>query len=183
MAELVIPPQLRERHRRGLARYLAGGEGAVLDRWLELSGMRADGSEFPAELAITRIRGEDPPKFMGYIRDISERKRGQEALEFLVRASDALDESLDLESTLQALARLTVPFLADGCMVDLRGDDGSIRASGELGSRPHLRARARRASASPDRPRRPSSDRPRDANRADGDRARRLRLLPPRHSH
>jgi PAS domain S-box-containing protein len=126
LAELVIPPNLRERHRHGLARYLAGGEGAVLDRWVELSGMRRDGSEFPADLAVTRIRDADPPKFMAYIRDISERKRGQEALQFLVRASDALDDSLDLDSTLQTLARLTVPFLADGCIVDLRAEDGSI---------------------------------------------------------
>jgi PAS domain S-box-containing protein len=126
MAELIIPPHLREKHRHGMARYLAGGAGVVIDRWVELSGMRADGSEFPAELAITAIRDQDPPKFMGFIRDISERKRGREALQFLVRASNALDESLDLETTLQALARLTVPFLADGCMVDLRGDDGSI---------------------------------------------------------
>lgn len=126
LAELVIPPNLRERHRRGLARYLAGAEGSVLDRWVELNGMRADGSEFPAELAVTRIRDTDPPKFMAYVRDISERKRGQEALQFLVRASDALDETLDLDATLQTLARLPVPFLADGCMVDLRADDGSI---------------------------------------------------------
>jgi PAS domain S-box-containing protein len=126
VAELLIPPNLRERHRRGLARYLAGGEGSMLDRWVELNGLRADGTEFPAELAVTRIGDEDPPKFMAYIRDISERKRGRESLQFLVRASDALDESLDLKSTLRALARITVPFLADACMVDLRAEDGSI---------------------------------------------------------
>lgn len=126
LAELLIPPDLRERHRRGLARYLAGGEGSMLNRWVELNGLRADGTEFPAELAVTRIRDTDPPKFMAYIRDISERKREREALQFLVRASDALDESLDLDSTLQTLARVTVPFVADGCMVDLRAEDGSI---------------------------------------------------------
>jgi PAS domain S-box-containing protein len=126
LAELVIPAHLRERHRRALARYLAGGGGAVLGKRMELPGMRSDGSEFPAELTITRIGEDDPPMFMGSVRDVSDRKRDEEELQFLVRASDALDESLDLDTTLHTLARLAVPYLADGCMVDLRNEDGSI---------------------------------------------------------
>ena len=55
MAELIIPPELRERHRAGLRRYLATAQPAVLDRRLEITGMRADGSRFPVELTITRI--------------------------------------------------------------------------------------------------------------------------------
>ena len=46
MAELIIPPELRERHRRGLACYLATGRAALLDRRLEITGMRADGTVF-----------------------------------------------------------------------------------------------------------------------------------------
>ena len=38
MAELIVPPDLRERHRRGLARYLAGGPPRVLDRRIEIDG-------------------------------------------------------------------------------------------------------------------------------------------------
>ena len=55
MAELIVPPHLRDAHRRGLARYLQTKRGVVLDRRLELTGMRRDGSEFPVELTITRI--------------------------------------------------------------------------------------------------------------------------------
>jgi len=51
--EMLIPPAQRERHRRGLAHYLATGEGAVLGRRLELSALRADQTEFPVERAIT----------------------------------------------------------------------------------------------------------------------------------
>jgi PAS domain S-box-containing protein len=54
MADLIVPPSLRRRHRAGLARYLVTGEGPVLDRRVEITGMRADGSEFPVELTITR---------------------------------------------------------------------------------------------------------------------------------
>src|SRR2546428_4847756 len=73
LAETIVPPSLRESHRRGLAKYLETGEGPVLGRRIELTSLRKDGSEFPVELAITRIAGE-PPTFVGFVRDISARK-------------------------------------------------------------------------------------------------------------
>jgi PAS domain S-box-containing protein len=75
MAELIIPPSLREQHRRGLAHYLSTGEGPVLGKRIEIIGMRADGTEFPVELTITRIKGEESPVFIGFVRDITERKQ------------------------------------------------------------------------------------------------------------
>ena len=80
LAELIVPPSLRQRHRDGLARYLETGEEHVLGRRLEITGMRADGSEFPVELAITRINLPGPPRFTGYLRDISDRKRAEAEL-------------------------------------------------------------------------------------------------------
>ena len=74
MADLIIPPELRERHRRGLARYLATEQAVLLDRRLEITGMRADGTTFPVELTIVRIDVPGPPIFSGYLRDITERK-------------------------------------------------------------------------------------------------------------
>src|SRR5438093_4542406 len=79
MAELIIPPQFRERHREGMAHYLATGEGRVLGRRIEITGMRADGSEFPVELAIARVSSEGPPVFTGFLRDIAERKEAEYA--------------------------------------------------------------------------------------------------------
>ncbi|MBI3007566.1 MAG: PAS domain S-box protein, partial [candidate division NC10 bacterium] len=52
MAEVIVPPALRESHRRGLAHYLATGQGPVLGKRLEMPAVRADGTEFPVELAI-----------------------------------------------------------------------------------------------------------------------------------
>jgi PAS domain S-box-containing protein len=80
LADVIIPPSLREKHRRGFARYLATGEARMLGRRVELTALRADGSEFPAELAITRIPVDGPPSFTGYLRDITERKQAEEEL-------------------------------------------------------------------------------------------------------
>ncbi len=75
LAELIIPPELRERHRRGLAHYLATGEGPVLDRRIEIAAVRADGGAILVELAITALRIEGAPVFSAYLRDITERVR------------------------------------------------------------------------------------------------------------
>lgn len=56
MAELVIPPELRDRHRQGLARFVATGQGPVVGRRIEITGMRAEGTFFPVELTISAIR-------------------------------------------------------------------------------------------------------------------------------
>jgi PAS domain S-box-containing protein len=80
LADVIVPPALRESHRQGFARYLATGETRVLGRRLELTAVRADGSEFPTELAITRIPTDGPPSFTGYLRDITDRKRAEEKL-------------------------------------------------------------------------------------------------------
>jgi len=80
LADVIIPPSLREQHRQGFARYLATGEARLLGRRIEMTGVRADGTEFPVELAITRVPLEGPASFTGYLRDITERKRAEQAL-------------------------------------------------------------------------------------------------------
>ena len=94
LADLIIPPRLREEHRRGLARYLERGEARVLGQRFETVGMRADGTEFPVELAISPISVEGPPVFTGYVRDISARKTAElEREELLTRERQARSEA------------------------------------------------------------------------------------------
>jgi PAS domain S-box-containing protein len=80
LADVIIPPSLREEHRLGFARYLATGEARVLGRRIEMMALRADGSEFLVELAITRVPLDGPPSFTGFLRDITEQKRNESAL-------------------------------------------------------------------------------------------------------
>jgi PAS domain S-box-containing protein len=93
MAELIIPPALREGHYRGLARCLATGEGPVLGRRLELPARRADGTEFPAELSITRIPADGPPQFTAYLRDVGERTRAEARRGARLAATQALAQA------------------------------------------------------------------------------------------
>src|SRR5262249_30946506 len=111
MAELIVPPSLRERHYRGLAHYLATGEGPVLGKRVEMMAMRADGSELPVELTVTRLASDGPPMFTGYIRDITKRKRAEEDLQHHLERIRALqDINLAITSTLDLRAVLQVLF-------------------------------------------------------------------------
>jgi PAS domain S-box-containing protein len=93
MAELIVPPSLRARHRSGFSRYIETGEGSILGRRIEITGMRSDGTEFPVELAITRINLPGRPMFTGYLRDITERKHAEAELRASrARIVEAADE-------------------------------------------------------------------------------------------
>ena len=73
LAELIVPPELRERHRHGLKKYLETGQSRILNQRIELIAMRRGGATVPVELAVTRVPDSDPPIFTGYVREISER--------------------------------------------------------------------------------------------------------------
>jgi PAS domain S-box-containing protein len=87
LADVIVPPSLREKHRLGFARYLATGEVRMLGRRLEITALRADGVEFPVELTITRSPLDGPPSFTGYLRDITERKQTEETFRAIVEAT------------------------------------------------------------------------------------------------
>src|SRR5947209_6731131 len=99
LAELIIPPALREEHRLGLQRYLEKGSGRVSGKPLEIAAIRKDGSEILIELAITAVKPNGVPVFTAYIRDISDRKRIDEEsrrLAAIVESSDDAIVSKDL---------------------------------------------------------------------------------------
>jgi PAS domain S-box-containing protein len=80
LSETIIPPRFRDDHRRGLARFLATGEGRLLNRVIEVSALRRDGGEFPVEISIAPVRLGEQYLFVAFIRDVTERKRAEEAL-------------------------------------------------------------------------------------------------------
>ncbi|WP_375772554.1 PAS domain S-box protein [Archangium gephyra] len=75
---------------------------------------------------VSDSRGE-PLYFIAQIQDISERKQLERAWRFLAEAGPRLAASLEPQTTLATVAGLSVPALADWCVIDLLGDDGRVR--------------------------------------------------------
>jgi diguanylate cyclase (GGDEF)-like protein/PAS domain S-box-containing protein len=74
LAELIIPPAMRDRHREGIERYMETGKGPMLGPRTEVIAHHRDGAEIPVELSIIAIEEGETPSFHGFVRDITERK-------------------------------------------------------------------------------------------------------------
>jgi PAS domain S-box-containing protein len=92
LAELIIPAGQRAAHREGLCRVVEGGEERLIGKRVELTAIRADGSEFLVEVTLTRSQ-HDPPAFTGFIRDLTERQAAAQALEESERRYRRIEET------------------------------------------------------------------------------------------
>lgn len=88
LSELMIPPALRAGHEGGLARYLATGEGPVLNKRIEVSALHRDGREIPIELSVTASDQFGDKLFVGFLRDISERRDASERQQRILQESE-----------------------------------------------------------------------------------------------
>jgi PAS domain S-box-containing protein len=100
LADLLVPERHRQRYRDGLERHLRTGEGRCLGQRIEVDAMRADGSEFPAELAISVAQGPEGNVYVGYLRDISERRRAEQE-------RSELERQLRQAQKMEAIGHLT----------------------------------------------------------------------------
>lgn len=77
--EVLVPPSLREGHRGHRSDYNAHPKKRPMGRGLELKAVRKDGSEFPVEVSLSPIKTPDGTLVMAAVRDISERRKAEEA--------------------------------------------------------------------------------------------------------
>lgn len=99
LSDVIIPDRYREAHEKGMKHYLATGEGPVLDNRIEIEGLHSNGEEIQIELAIREIEGASGKLFIGYARDISERKSFEAQL-------------LDAKNSAEMATRAKTSFLA-----------------------------------------------------------------------
>jgi PAS domain S-box-containing protein len=77
---LIMPARYRDAHAKGLERARASGYSRLAGKPIEMQGLKKDGSEFPVELSLGTWNTPQGPFFSGIVRDITERKRAEEAL-------------------------------------------------------------------------------------------------------
>jgi PAS domain S-box-containing protein len=123
VAEVFVPPEMRDAHRAGLARLRAGGESRVLGKRLQMTALRADGTEFPVGLTITRLSGAGESAFAGYARDITQELRDEATQRVLARTAELLGAATDYEQALREVPQIAVPELADRCSLEMAGED------------------------------------------------------------
>ena len=78
---VLMPEFLRKLHEKGFSRYLATGQRHINWQGTELTALRKNGQEFPVEISFGELSRDGHKVFTGFIRDISERKQAQQALQ------------------------------------------------------------------------------------------------------
>jgi signal transduction histidine kinase len=117
-------PQTSEETRAEIRRALA----ARREVNVTILNQRKDGTPFWNELFIAPVFDDSGQltHFVGVLSDITERKQSEERNNFLAIASSRLSESLDYHETLESIAELAVPQVADWCAIDLVGENGDV---------------------------------------------------------
>ncbi len=81
LAEVMIPPALRNLHNTKHKEFVETGVKHIFDRRAEFTGMRSDGSEFPLELTLTTVKDDGKTLVTGFLRDITQQKKAQQDIE------------------------------------------------------------------------------------------------------
>jgi PAS domain S-box-containing protein len=144
LGDTIVPPRLRNPDQNGMLGFLATGDGRVLDRRVEITVWHTDGHEFPVELAMWAVPDGDEPggwAFNAFIHDISERRRGEEAMR---AAYDQKRRSVAHLTELDEVKRDFVTSVSHELRTPLTNVIGHLEllTSGDLGALTAVQSRA-----------------------------------------
>lgn len=100
LLKLIIPERFHEVYERAFESYAQTGTGDFLGKRMEVVAQRASGEEFPAELALTQVSGDEGPRYICYLRDITERRQAEEE-------KARLEQQLRQAQRMEAIGHLT----------------------------------------------------------------------------
>jgi PAS domain S-box-containing protein len=117
LCDTVVAPAYREAHAHGVENFLTTAQGSLLNRAIELMAVHRDGHEFPVEATVWPVRVGGACSYNAFVRDISERRRAEEArqsemtlVQLLQKVAMAANRSSDIEHAAQACLELICSY-------------------------------------------------------------------------
>ncbi|HLA85903.1 MAG TPA: PAS domain S-box protein, partial [Thermoguttaceae bacterium] len=92
VASLIVPPRLHAAFWKSLPRFRETGAAAAVNQTMELTALRKGGEQFPIELSFSAVRLRDQWHGVAVARDVTERRRAEEALRFRLESERVVNE-------------------------------------------------------------------------------------------
>jgi PAS domain S-box-containing protein len=141
--EILVPERFRAMHPKYRADYAGQPRVRSMGAGLELYGRRRDGSEFPVDIMLGPMEGAEGPIVVSVIRDLSQKKKDEEALRRSDQQKTYLEEELEFSHQFDEIVGESFGLKRVLKQVeDVAATDATVLILGETGTGKELIARA-----------------------------------------